>query len=242
MSNANLDSINTLDELFSAWKEDVGYRSEAEKLKKQVFFVKDGVIDESKYYSGQKKILYILRDAHVCDDNPEQDLRAAFRESCQREGNTWNNVGRWTLALLDGLNSYADMKMNADILREQLCRTAVMNLKKASGGSFAENIKEFAQSQADYINKEIQLIDPDIIITCEGKLLRKVLKTAQVSENIPAREDQLAKRKDYPEAFFRYTVQLNGRNVNVVSLHHPRKGRYNQIMFDYICDMSVLLK
>lgn len=237
MCGVNLDNVTTLDELFAIWMESQEYKNAVEALKKKtdvpIHFVKDGIVEK---YGEEKKVLYILRDAHVTDvKNPDQDLRAAFRQSCEGEGKTWNNVGRWTMALLDGVDAYETIGMDADILRTQLCRVAVMNLKKASGGSKAMCIEAFVQSQAKFIFKEIQLIDPDIIVTCEGKLLQKIFQEAQPSQEISA-------GKDYPEAFFRYAVQLNGREVNVVNLYHPQAGRNNGIMFRYICDMRTLLK
>lgn len=237
MCSVDLDNVKTLDELFAIWMESQEYKNAVEALKKKtnapIYFVKDGIVEK---YGEEKKVLYILRDAHVTDvNNPDQDLRAAFRQSCKGEGKTWNNVGRWTLALLDGVDAYETIRMDADILRTQLCRVAVMNLKKASGGSKAMCIEEFVQSQAKFIFTEIRLIDPDIIVTCEGELLREIFKKAKPSQEISASED-------YPDAFFRYTVQLNDREVNVVNLYHPQAGRNNGIMFRYICDMRTLLK
>ena len=78
------------DELFTKWKSEYSFNA----------FIRDGIVDPAHY--DRPHILFILRDMNC---RHERDLCADLR----RDGSgwrTWNNIGRWTKALLDGDGEY----------------------------------------------------------------------------------------------------------------------------------------
>ncbi len=108
------------DELFTKWKSEYSFNA----------FIRDGIVDPAHY--DRPHILFILRDMNC---RHERDLCADLR----RDGSgwrTWNNIGRWTKALLDGDGEYP-WDMSSPSRAAQLRRVAVMNLKKEGGGSRA---------------------------------------------------------------------------------------------------------
>ena len=95
------------DELFTKWKSEYSFNA----------FIRDGIVDPAHY--DRPHILFILRDMNC---RHERDLCADLR----RDGSgwrTWNNIVRWTKALLDGDGEYPwDMS--------SLPQCQVMNSKK----------------------------------------------------------------------------------------------------------------
>ena len=139
------------DELFTKWKSEYSFNA----------FIRDGIVDPAHY--DRPHILFILRDMNC---RHERDLCADLR----RDGSgwrTWNNIGRWTKALLDGDGEYP-WDMSSPSRAAQLRRVAVMNLKKEGGGSRASGsqLLNAVQMQHGKILEEICLCDPGMIICC----------------------------------------------------------------------------
>ena len=137
------------DELFTKWKSEYSFNA----------FIRDGIVDPAHY--DRPHILFILRDMNC---RHERDLCADLR----RDGSgwrTWNNIGRWTKALLDGDGEYP-WDMSSPSRAAQLRRVAVMNLKKEGGGSRASGsqLLDAVQMQHGKILEEICLCDPGMII------------------------------------------------------------------------------
>ena len=106
------------DELFTKWKSEYSFNA----------FIRDGIVDPAHY--DRPHILFILRDMNC---RHERDLCADLR----RDGSgwrTWNNIGRWTKALLDGDGEYP-WDMSSPSRAAQLRRVAVMNLKRAAAAA-----------------------------------------------------------------------------------------------------------
>ena len=124
-------------------------------------FIKDGIVDPESYE--KPHVLFILRDMNCTQ---ERNLC----EDLDRDGSgwkTWNNIGRWAKALLDGDEDYPwDMSTQNRVA--QLKRIAVMNLKKEGGVSRTDGseLLEAVRSQNSMIYQEISLCDPSIIICC----------------------------------------------------------------------------
>ena len=101
------------DALFIKWKSKYDFNA----------FIRDGIVDSEHYDSPH--ILFVLRDMNC---QSELDLCADLR----KDGSgwkTWNNISRWTKALLDGTEAYPRSMPKEERVR-QISRVAVMNLKK----------------------------------------------------------------------------------------------------------------
>lgn len=134
--------------LFKEWKEEYDMN----------IFIEDGIVDRKQY----KHILFILREMNTREN-------IDLREYLQSGGyyHTWNNITRWTQALID-----KDILYPKDITNNQrkhyLSQIAIINLNKAGGYSKTngKRLLKTVQTQYHYIYEEIYMCDPDMIICC----------------------------------------------------------------------------
>lgn len=199
----------TLDELFADWRIQHPFQA----------FIKDGVVDPDCYE--EPHVLFILRDMNCREDF---DLRWHLREFGSG-WKTWNNIGRWTKALLDDHTEYpADMTQ--EVRKREVKRIAAMNLKKEGGGSRAIGIEllNAVQSQKDCILKEIELCDPRIIIAC-GLSSASITGSAAllhqyVFDSLPEWRKLLS--PNWNREWYYFLAEINGHTVPVVSFCHPQ--------------------
>ena len=196
--------------LFARWRAEREYRC----------FISDGVIDENEWNKQSCKILFVLKEANW--ENGNTDLcEFLLSENSSTYWKTWNNVARWTKALLEK-GEYPYRVTNADKSR-LLRKVAVMNLKKVGGNAVADSdtICEYARADREYISAQISLYDPDIIICCgrgKGKNADILHDTVFESTSVSDWQDSLT------ESEYNYFIlsTVDGRSVPVVSFYHPQ--------------------
>jgi hypothetical protein len=126
-------------------------------------FVKDGIIDEELFRNTNPKILFITKEPN----NPKKDAHD-FRV-------WWNTelkyafslrTSEWTYGILNRFPPYDIIKRSDKDRFEAIHKIAFMNVKKIGGGSLSEyeNIINSVKQDFIFIHKEIEIIDPDIII------------------------------------------------------------------------------
>lgn len=195
--------------LFSKWKQ--GHAIKA--------FISDGIVDPSSYEDPH--ILFVLRDMN-CDK--ENDLCRDLREHGSG-GDTWCNVGRWIVALLDGADDYP-RDMSNQKRAAQLRRVAVMNLKKEGGGSRAKGneLEAAVSAQKELILEEIQLCAPALIIACglssAGMDGNATLLHKYVFGGIP--KWKTLKSEELDREWWYFVADINGNEVPVISFCHPQ--------------------
>ena len=173
-------NCNSFVELFDLWKkkdsETVTYKIEKEEKQATINhsknkFIPDGIVNRELWNDTEhKKILYVLKEAYVGKNEDAYDLAKWLRED-HPDRRIWNRVARWTYGIQNtSVNEIAryipDVDENVE-LREQLFeQIAVINLKKSNGGSTSviEEVAAYAQADREEIIRELQLIDPDIVI------------------------------------------------------------------------------
>lgn len=145
------------EKLFQEWQQEKGYDR----------FIRDGVFDEDLWAAQKPKITYVLKDA----DWPDGDgnlRRSLIQEPHPRNWATWNNVARWTKALLEGGEYPGYISKETRIM--YLKKVSFLNLKKVGGGP-TNDVKELwkaARNDAEFIRRQLLLYQPDIII-CGGR-------------------------------------------------------------------------
>lgn len=195
--------------LFKEWQDRYSFSS----------FIEDGIVDEEQYESPH--VLFVLRDMNC---SSSCDLRQYLREEgggCR----TWNNVARWTAALLDGGEFYP-RNMSKEERIKQLCRVAAINIKKEGGVSRAngEELVSFAKAQRKQILSEIELCDPDIIICC-GQGMQKSPSNAVILEQQVFKISPDWKHfpsEKLPREWHYFEVLINNKYVPVISFCHPQ--------------------
>ena len=135
----------------------------------------DGVINEDLYKGANTKILFIAKEPN----NPEQTA-GDFRE-------WWKNdikyafsyrIAEWSYGILNDFPEYDEIWKNKGTAHSTIQQIAFMNIKKVGGGGNAnfDQLMDHAKKNTDYIQQEIGIIDPEIIILGNfWKGLRSVL-------------------------------------------------------------------
>ena len=197
-----------LNELFDEWQNgDSG-------------FVRDGVFCDKQYNKERRKILYILKDVHVDESKakPPYDLRHDLINNPKGEGRTWNNIARWTIALLDDVISLKPPTITPSVLSQQMARVSAMNLKKAKGGPHAviEEIKEHAEENHKNIRREIRICNPDLIVACGT--IEELKKYIFTSFEVLEERNLLLGTKEL------ILADIDGKSYRVVDYRHPGQG------------------
>lgn len=197
------------DALFAKWKVKHNFNA----------FIRDGVVDPQYYETPH--ILFVLRDMNC---QSERDLCADLR-SDGSGWKTWNNIGRWTKALLDSDEEYPqDMSTMRRV--EQLKRVAVMNLKKEGGVSrtAGKELLEAVQAQHEMIYEELCLCAPSIIICC-GLTASGITGNATLLKDyvLPISTEWASFRsKTFDRDWWYYFTVINKKQVPVISFCHPQ--------------------
>lgn len=209
MADNNLKEQQT--KLFTNWK--VAYQITP--------FIQDGVVCEEIFTQQKKHILFVLRDMN---SSTECDLCEALRTHGSG-WKTWNNVGRWTKALLDGEEEYPrDMSSTKRV--EQLKRIAVMNLKKQGGGSrtSAEALEEAVKAQHENIYQQLRFYIPDLIVCCglsSGKMKGNAVLMKEYV--FPAGSTTEWEEVEFQNrTWWYYEAVIENRTIPVISFCHPQ--------------------
>lgn len=196
-------------ELFLRWKLERGYQ----------YFISDGILDEAEWNKQKYKILFVLKEANW--ENGNADLcEFLLSESSSSYWKTWNNVARWTKALIEQ-GEYPRYVSKAD-KSFWLRKVAAMNLKKVGGDAVAEDetIREYAKKDRLYLKEQIELYCPDIIICCG----RGNGKNADILHDIVFDSSQVsAWQEPITDNMYNYFIAaIDIKKVPVVSFYHPQ--------------------
>lgn len=148
-----------LEKLFDQW---VSINPEEYKGK----FKKDGIICEDKFEKQKTKILFICKEGNKSKSEKsakEGDYRSWWNEEALY-GMFSIRIGSWAYGLLNGLEDIQNLSDQE--IKEGLQSIAFMNLKKTAGEHISNftAIKKCIQKDKDLIIKQINIIEPDIII------------------------------------------------------------------------------
>jgi len=150
----------SLNDLFDEWES--AYKGN---------FQRDGIVDEEKFRTAPWRILFVTKEAN----NILKDLRDQGRDASTVLASRgthgyvyWRALARWSYALLNGFAEFNQVEKNY-AGSKALLSVALMNIKKCPGGAKAlmQRIEEFAIQNVGYIIREINLINPHIVI-CGG--------------------------------------------------------------------------
>ncbi|MGA2408611.1 MAG: hypothetical protein ABSF81_17945 [Bacteroidales bacterium] len=145
-----------LNRLFKDWEENVsGYKGK---------FIKDGIINEPLYDNASKKILFIAKEPN----DPDQESWD-FREFWNKEVKYVFSyrIAEWSYGLLNDFPPYDTIWATEDSALNAIKQIAFMNIKKTGGvgSSSLEEIKDHLKQNDKFIHEEIEIINPEIIIT-----------------------------------------------------------------------------
>lgn len=144
-------------------------------------FVRDGIVNLESWKQQKVRICFILNEAggrfnmlHYPDG---ADLAAEWNEKGSFSKFMFK-VAIWTKAIQDAFGQPTTYKKSDIVkIRDDLIRSiAVVNIKKSDGNRRTDFsvLRHFANEDADELRREIELLNPNIIICCENlKFLRE---------------------------------------------------------------------
>ncbi|MGN1304332.1 MAG: hypothetical protein ACI4YB_04765 [Oscillospiraceae bacterium] len=222
---------------FKGWRSKGNYES----------FVFDGVVDDEKWRKlkdNDPKILFILKDTHICYDNLSElekeektcDIAKALKDDKTKESaNTmWRRVTEWAYGLFELYNDknrnilpyekvcerYDSIwnKSREEYFNEHIKFISILNLKKTFGDSSVSSYDLLQHTKHDKPNiiEEIERIKPTIII-CGGTF--GIIKE-EIYDN---KEDVCSK------SYFKQNI--NGDDVPIFNFCHPACRSSKMIMY-----------
>lgn len=187
-------ACNNLDELLNLWRlvhrceDDTSYISGSVP---QEAFLPDGIINELSYQQSGRKILYIAKEAnwYEPDNNKEANEASAANEIF------WHREVAYGRASETGFSKRLAMMTNAivnndytNINKEHkaLRSVAVINLNKRGGFVSCEGntLEGYVQRYWEFIQREIELIAPDLIICCGAEVRDLLNKYVPIADNV----------------------------------------------------------
>ena len=229
-----VDDCKTLQELMTYWRnkepQPATYEINGETREivinhRENFFIPDGIIDENVWNTlpQGKKILFVLKEAY--EDNHENEgwsLNVELRESGPWSA-IWNRVSEWSYGISNTfINTVAPYrKLDKQCANEYLRKISVLNIKKSGGqrSSVYEEISAYAKEDSQEIIREIELIDPDIII-CGATF-------ADINE-ITGRTVE----KDSNDNWYYFIDAVGGKERLFIDYYHPA-NRYPALLNYY---------
>ena len=155
---------DTMEGLMTEWKNRIG---------QDEYFNADGMIDPAcwKEQKNGRRILFVLKETNnLKDETNRKDISLTAwlmkEDSPKQYGSVWPRIAEWWHAIEHAEDSYTFY--DATAAQAMLKHVAVMNLKKTPGGGSAKQDEVIQRIRDDwaYIQREIELIDPDIIVFC----------------------------------------------------------------------------
>lgn len=181
-------------------------------------FVDDGIFDSKTFALQKNKILFVLKEADWSGvPGQREDLCSILLNKDGGSWKTWNNIARWSKAILDG-GDYSE-NISCEERHNALRRIAAINLKKQAGGANANGQKliDFAKADAEFLKRQIAEIAPDIIICCG---FSRPKSNAEILYDDVLFTDNKPEWKSFSVTqktvwYFEY------KNIPVVSFYHP---------------------
>ena len=162
--NEMISDCENLEQLFDLWikKEPKGNINHQKNT-----FIADGIVNPDEWEKSKKKILFVLKEAYGKNWNGNT-LSSWIRKSHPKIG-PWKRIAKVVYGIQntthDSITRYKEnlSAYEHNIALEQI---AVLNIKKSNGDSISNDneLKLYADYDREEIKKEIELIDPDIVI------------------------------------------------------------------------------
>lgn len=148
-----------LDQLFKEWEENIeDYKGK---------FVRDGIINEQVWLQTNPKILFITKEANQYGKPVAGDFRNDWRNEYSKYPFAYR-IAEWSFGLINNFPVFNDIFGTPSLCHDMLQKIAFLNIKKTGGvGSSSGNEigKHFNQNQK-FLERQIELINPDIIVLC----------------------------------------------------------------------------
>ena len=205
-----------LNKLFRDWESRPHHQ---DNIQRGMGFVRDGVIDDEKWERAKPKILFLSKEAHNGGyKGSSWCLGTLIREEwAQAYYQLWLNVSRWTYGIQHTTKDNIPDFPDDEVEKTALLNSAFVNIKKSGGSSASDNddLKTYVKEDGDLIKKQIELINPDVIVFCSTwDLTKELFEHEMVYEWVSKRDRQI-----------------------LIDYYHPTAHMHTKMMYFTLCAM-----
>ena len=215
---------------FSEWKKQEIHQGEGK------IFIKDGIINPEKWDKAPVKILFLLKEAYEKQDKKkDQDYCqwVSNLTSLHGQSTTWKRMSEWIYGIFklkehgklfefpkDKSCDDKDKSFDENDRLEYLRSIAVVNIKKSNGktDSHKEDLKKYVEKDWPFLQKQIDDINPDLIIC--GNVLDLIW-------------EKLAPSDDEKKALSEWVYSIKG-NI-FVDFWHPGNPVHRKMIYYALC-------
>ena len=202
------------EKLFAEWKE---------RTKAETPFITDGVMNPELWFSQKVRPLFLLKEAYGGEN--DWDLVADHVMSNEDIRKIWKRVSLWAKGIFGTDRFHMERYMPNDeefneFGNKYLSKIAAVNIKKYDGKeeSDCNDILSYAEKDADFLKRQIELCDPTIIVC--GYTAASLDKIFGIEV-----------RKETNEKLY-YHMKINNHDVLVIDYWHPA-NQFPEIMNYY---------
>ena len=216
-----MSKTEELKELFIEWRKAQSEESE-ESLKKTKIdsknitkdhFCEDGIICEEVYDKQTKKVLFIAKEPNIAKYKTEtvsyqtKDFLDFYNDGIENWGGRLRyNICKYYAWMIDN--------ERMENLHKLADRFAFMNLNKRGGDENAKDkmIAEYCKEYKDFIIREIEIIDPDVIVWLGfGTFDRLFYRKQAIFDFVTKQENGITK----------CFLIVGGKEIQVIKEYHP---------------------
>ena len=231
-------NADTLNELFEIWKQahieesDENWiyntKGTSENIPKNSF-IGDGIIDTETFKNEKMKVLFISNEANIDDPKYEKvgDRREDFKEYYYDDEHYDSWKGKMRERICAVFNEIIH-EPSPEFYRSAK-RFSFMNINKRGGNNQigdGSHIRKYCELYKEFIKKEIELIDPDLIVWLGIKTYRMNLLQSMGA--------------DYKGNTI--SININGHSVPIMKMWHTSNYRgskkslsnYNEVEKEYV--------
>lgn len=184
-------------------------------------FNADGVVDYERWSAlpDRKHIVVLLKETNGLHGSLVEFL---YHGGSKTYYKTWNNVARWANMILNGTYwKFVPKSLLDDMVRN----IAVVNLKKCPGGAIASSkaVRQAARQDADLLKCQIQLYEPDIILTGGWGLVSNILHDEIFADDA----EWIRPHEETALWYYKSSLVCTGKETLVVSMPHPNRAAKN---------------
>lgn len=206
-------------------------------------FVFDGIVDENEWDKQEIKICFLLKEAYTKDKKNyfKWSLSKWLNRDESSVINTWNTVALWTYGILNTTESnipeYPDLNLyNRDEKHNILKKISAVNVKKVDGVKKSDwyDLKNYAEKDKELLRKQIDRINPDIIICGKTFDFLRIIYGASYDETKKCVDDK-GEIKNSDKGYVVFTNIKTKKKTIVIDYYHPANQFPSKVNFYALC-------
>lgn len=167
-----------LDDLMQEWKQ-------AHLQKGHTDFISDGAICAEQYERAELKICFFLKEAYSGGSGESWSLTDWLNDGAMTR--MWGNAAEWAYGLLHTTADSIPKKptLSRTQKTELLRSVSVVNVKKSGGksGSDYADLLQYAVKDREFLQRELAILRPDVIVCGNNASLLRVVYGAAVGDD-----------------------------------------------------------